>query len=172
MDKHYRTLADQAHRAIAGLSLGGLHTLHISINNPDTFGYVGLFSAQTTNALDNSSINSLQQLGKNWSKLKKNLPFLGGKKLDRKITRLTGGKEGSLEVYANFDEKLKDFYAHSPRLMYIAVGTDDFTKKLNDNLRQKIAKEGYPFVYNESSGGHTWTNWRRYLTDYLPRLFN
>ena len=36
---------DKAHRAIAGLSMGGFHSLFISINNPDTFDYVGLFSA-------------------------------------------------------------------------------------------------------------------------------
>ena len=41
----YRVQSDKNHRAIAGLSMGGFHSLFISINNPDTFGYVGLFSA-------------------------------------------------------------------------------------------------------------------------------
>lgn len=45
VDAHYRTLANPANRAIAGLSMGGFHSLYISINNPGTFGYVGLFSA-------------------------------------------------------------------------------------------------------------------------------
>ncbi|MBR1687391.1 MAG: esterase [Prevotella sp.] len=45
VDAHYRTLADKSHRAIAGLSMGGFHSLYISANNPQTFGYVGLFSA-------------------------------------------------------------------------------------------------------------------------------
>ena len=45
VDAHYRTLADKRHRAIAGLSMGGFHSLYISLNNPDTFDYVGLFSA-------------------------------------------------------------------------------------------------------------------------------
>ena len=31
--------------AIAGLSMGGFHSKFISLNNPDTFDYVGLFSA-------------------------------------------------------------------------------------------------------------------------------
>ena len=31
--------------SVAGLSMGGFHSLFISINNPDMFGYVGLFSA-------------------------------------------------------------------------------------------------------------------------------
>ncbi len=45
IDSHYRTLADKPHRAIAGLSMGGFHSLYISLNNPDMFDYVGLFSA-------------------------------------------------------------------------------------------------------------------------------
>lgn len=45
VDKTYRTQADKAHRAIAGLSMGGFHSAFISANYPDLFGYVGLFSA-------------------------------------------------------------------------------------------------------------------------------
>lgn len=45
VDKYYRTQQDKDHRAIAGLSMGGFHSLYISINNPSLFSYVGLFSA-------------------------------------------------------------------------------------------------------------------------------
>ena len=45
IDKNYRTIKKKKSRAIAGLSMGGFHSLHISKNNPDMFDYVGLFSA-------------------------------------------------------------------------------------------------------------------------------
>ena len=45
VDKHYRTKANKKNRAIAGLSMGGYHSLHISKQYPDLFNYVGLFSA-------------------------------------------------------------------------------------------------------------------------------
>ena len=45
MEKAYRVKKGKANRAIAGLSMGGFHSLFISINNPDTFDYIGLFSA-------------------------------------------------------------------------------------------------------------------------------
>ena len=45
VDKHYRTKANKKSRAIAGLSMGGFHSLHISKQYPDMFNYVGLFSA-------------------------------------------------------------------------------------------------------------------------------
>lgn len=47
MDANYRTEAKKEGRAIAGLSMGGFHSLHISRSYPNTFDYVGLFSAAT-----------------------------------------------------------------------------------------------------------------------------
>lgn len=45
VDSTYRTIPDKNHRAIAGLSMGGFHSLQISKEYPDMFDYVGLFSA-------------------------------------------------------------------------------------------------------------------------------
>jgi len=45
VESNYRVLKDKKHRAIAGLSMGGFHSLHISKYYPDMFDYVGLFSA-------------------------------------------------------------------------------------------------------------------------------
>ena len=45
IDKNFRTLANKKNRAIAGLSMGGFHSMHISKQYPDMFDYVGLFSA-------------------------------------------------------------------------------------------------------------------------------
>lgn len=45
VDKNYRTIKSKKGRAIAGLSMGGFHSLHISKEYPDMFDYVGLFSA-------------------------------------------------------------------------------------------------------------------------------
>ena len=45
VESHFRVSAKTADRAIAGLSMGGFHSLYISANNPGVFNYVGLFSA-------------------------------------------------------------------------------------------------------------------------------
>ena len=45
VDNTFRTVPDKAHRAIAGLSMGGFHSCHTSRLYPDMFDYVGLFSA-------------------------------------------------------------------------------------------------------------------------------
>jgi enterochelin esterase-like enzyme len=44
IDSTYRTLADRDHRAMAGLSMGGMQTFNITLNNLDKFGYIGGFS--------------------------------------------------------------------------------------------------------------------------------
>ena len=44
VDAHYRTKPQKLSRAVAGLSMGGFHSLFISANHPDLFDYVGLFS--------------------------------------------------------------------------------------------------------------------------------
>jgi enterochelin esterase-like enzyme len=44
IDANYRTLADQPHRAMAGLSMGGMQTHNITLAHPDTFSHVGIFS--------------------------------------------------------------------------------------------------------------------------------
>lgn len=45
IDNNYRTIDKKEGRAIAGLSMGGFHSMHISKQFPDMFDYVGLFSA-------------------------------------------------------------------------------------------------------------------------------
>ena len=45
IDSNYKTIAKKQSRAICGLSMGGFHTLYISLYYPDMFGYSGMFSA-------------------------------------------------------------------------------------------------------------------------------
>ena len=54
IEKNYRTVAKKSHRAIAGLSMGGGHTIAASGMYPDTFDYICPLSmgAQRTPALD------------------------------------------------------------------------------------------------------------------------
>jgi enterochelin esterase-like enzyme len=44
IDAHFRTIADQPHRAMAGLSMGGMETKMITLKNLDKFSHIGLFS--------------------------------------------------------------------------------------------------------------------------------
>jgi enterochelin esterase-like enzyme len=56
IDANFRTLSDQSHRAMAGLSMGGMETKIITLKNLDKFSHIGLFSGGviTTNDVNNT----------------------------------------------------------------------------------------------------------------------
>lgn len=45
VESHFRVIADQDHRAMAGLSMGGIQTLNTSLSHLDQFRYVGIFGS-------------------------------------------------------------------------------------------------------------------------------
>ena len=45
IDRNYRTIANRNNRAIAGLSMGGMHTIQATNNNPGVFGWIAVWSA-------------------------------------------------------------------------------------------------------------------------------
>jgi enterochelin esterase family protein len=51
IDATYRTVADREHRAMAGLSMGGMQTRNIGLAHLDTFSHLGIFSGGTLGEL-------------------------------------------------------------------------------------------------------------------------
>jgi enterochelin esterase-like enzyme len=45
VEKNFRAETDARNRALAGLSMGGIQTLYIGVNNIDVFSYLGVFSS-------------------------------------------------------------------------------------------------------------------------------
>ena len=103
VESRYPVKTDKANRAIAGLSLGGLHTKFITLNNPQSFDYVGLFSAQTTNAMNSHRIEKVLDLNAVWSEIKDTFSSIGEGRLGRKITDLT---DTDISIYDDEEEKL------------------------------------------------------------------
>ena len=64
VERTWRVQADPTHRAIAGLSMGGSQTIVATSNNPDTFDYIGVFSAgRANNSNDPAALAQLAELG-------------------------------------------------------------------------------------------------------------
>jgi enterochelin esterase-like enzyme len=64
VEKTYRVVPDKAHRAIAGLSMGGGQTIVTTNNNPDTFDYIAVFSSGVQNASDPTFLSQLDAIRK------------------------------------------------------------------------------------------------------------
>lgn len=81
------------------------------------------------------------------------------------------GNELNVEIYRNTLEKIDREFRDGLKLYYIAVGVKDSLYGNSKWLRETLDAKGYPYVYNESEGGHSWRNWRLYLTDFSQKIF-
>lgn len=130
VEKNYRVKTDKSSRAIAGLSMGGFHTIHISRYYPDTFDYIGAFSAA-----------------------------------------IMPREDATGKVYNDIDGTLSRQRDIGYQLYWIGIGKTDFLYEANQEFKAKLDAIKMPYEYVESEGGHTWRNWRVYLSEFSQRLF-
>ena len=145
IDASYRTIPDREHRAMAGLSMGGMQTLFIGLHHLDTFAYIGSFSGPII-----ADLNSKQPLGS--APL---APF------DSKTAY-----EGAFSSPSTFNRQVK--------LFWLGVGTaePELFRGGIGGAAKALKEAGIPVVYFESPGtAHEWQTWRRALDDFAPRLF-
>ena len=129
VDSHYRTAPDRAHRAIAGLSMGGAQTLNIAAGHLEWFSAIGVFSSGI--------------LGAN-------------------------GAEWETTHAATLDDpKLK----RGLKTVWFSTGTEDSLIGNSKTTVDMLKKHGFVATFQESTGAHTWMNWRKYLQEFAPQLF-
>jgi len=69
------------------------------------------------------------------------------------------------------DAKFETLKKSGYKLYWVGVGKEDFLYKSVQTLRESLDKHGLKYTYRESSGGHSWANWRIYLSEFAPQLF-
>ncbi|MBN1832455.1 MAG: esterase [Deltaproteobacteria bacterium] len=57
------------------------------------------------------------------------------------------------------------------KLFWFATGSEDFLIETTRSTVDMFKKHGFSPVYKETGGGHTWANWRDYLNEFAPQLF-
>ena len=57
------------------------------------------------------------------------------------------------------------------RLLWVACGTKDFLIEQNRSFHGLLDSKGVRHEYVETEGDHSWPVWRRYMTDFVPKLF-
>jgi len=57
------------------------------------------------------------------------------------------------------------------KLLWLSTGSDDSLLKNTHATVDLLKKHGFNPVFIESTGGHTWINWRNYLKEFAPQLF-
>ena len=152
VEKNYRVRNDRASRAIAGLSMGGGQTLNIALPNLEKFAYIGVYSSGLLNAF-----------------LRMNQPGAPRPAPDAIPTISPTGEAWVKQHQAKLDDaNLKK----GLKVLWLATGKEDFLLGTTKATVDLLKKHGFSPVFKETAGGHTWINWRDYLTEFAPQLFN
>ena len=88
IDANYRTIPDQPHRAMAGLSMGGMQTHTITLAHLDTFSHIGIFSGGSISTNEITDLDAFRQ------KVKLVFVSYGSREIDPANRRSGGGRGG------------------------------------------------------------------------------
>lgn len=78
-----------------------------------------------------------------------------------------GIRDNYRETHGAFLDKANEQLA----LFWVGIGKDDFLLQNEKDLEALLNDKQVKYSAHVSKGGHTWTNWRHYLHDFLPLLF-
>jgi enterochelin esterase-like enzyme len=150
-EKNYRVRTDRAHRAIAGLSMGGSQTLNVAFLNLEKFAYIGVFSS-------GASLGGGRGAA---------APAPAGAPVSAPAAApaLTPWETSHL---ANLDNAA---LKKGTKLVWLSTGVNDGLMPNTRNTVEMLKKHGFAPIFKESPGGHTWINWRNYLSEFAPMLF-
>jgi len=147
VDSHFRTLADKDHRAMAGLSMGGMITEAVGMSHPDKFAYIGLFSGNRAAMFGQATPMAQTPDGAA-------LPPLDLKTL----------YNGAMANPAEFNKQVKVFF--------FSCGSLERPENLLTHQKQLInAGITNSYVYVSPGTAHEWQTWRRSLYVFAPLLF-
>lgn len=141
VDTHYRVQKGRASRAIAGLSMGGHQTLVIGLPHLDQFAYLGVFSSGLIGQFGSTRPGA---------------------------PSAPAGPSWESQNLAALDNAA---WKKGLKLVWFGIGKDDFLLKTATGTVDMLKKHGFDVVYKETAGGHTWLNWRDYLAEFAPKLF-
>ena len=130
VEAHYRTTNDRAHRAIAGLSMGGGQTMNIAFSHLDRFAHVGVFSSG-----------------------------------------ILGGAGPDVWEKAHLADLDNGALKKGLKTVWFSTGVNDGLIANSKSTVELLNKHGFSATFKESPGAHTWINWREYLNEFTPLLF-
>ena len=151
IEKHYRVLTDRANTAIAGLSMGGGHTLNIAVPHLERFAYIGVYSSGLLGAFPAADSGAAAAAP-------------AAPPASPPLTALEWERINAAKLD---DAALKK----GLRLLWFATGKEDRLLPTTQGTVDLFKKHGFAPVFKESPGGHTWINWRNYLVEFAPQLF-
>ena len=154
IEKHYRVRPGREHRAIAGLSMGGSQTLNIAIPTLTDYAYVGVFSSGLLGGAGGGRGRGAAPAPEAAAAPAVPAPPFGEAWEKRNLAMLdnAAAKKGL-------------------KVLWFSTGKDDFLIDTTRSTVELFKRHGFAPQFTESAGGHTWLNWRDYLSQFAPLLF-
>lgn len=87
------------------------------------------------------------------------------------ICPLSNGIRITDENAATYEKQFKALKSKGYKLYWIGCGDADFLIESARTLDATMTKYGLKHTFYENDGGHTWSNWRKYLNIFAPMLF-
>lgn len=161
VESHYRVLKDRQHTAIAGLSMGGQQTLAVAIPRLERFAYIGVFSSGLISAFP-----ELARRGRGDAPAAPAAAPPPARAPQRPPAQTAAEWETANAATLDSPALKKGL-----KVLWFATGQEDFLLTTTKATLDLLKKHGFEPVFKESAGGHTWLNWRDYLTEFAPMLF-
>jgi enterochelin esterase-like enzyme len=168
VERHYRVLKGRASTAIAGLSMGGGQSLNVAIPHLDRFGYIGVYSSGLLGAFP-----ELTSRGRGTAPAAPAAPAAAAPAVASAPPASAPNSPQTAVEWEKANAATLDNPALKKglRLLWFATGKDDFLLTTTQATVDLFKKHGFSPVFRESTGGHTWINWRDYLAEFAPQLF-
>jgi len=146
IDANFRTLADREHRAMAGLSMGGMQTASVTMANLDKFSHIGFFSG-------GAATGGRGRGGATPGAAQTPAP-----------PDLKTIYNGAMADPAEFNKKVK--------VLFMSCGSVENPDALKAHQAQLVAAGiTNSYVYVSPGTAHEWQTWRRSLYAFAPLLF-
>ena len=146
VEKQYRIKADKAHRAIAGLSMGGGGSTSYAQRHADMF--CACYAMSALMHLPKPEEVAAAEQTKMWHLTK------------------AANKYSCVDFVNNADEETKK--ALRTVAWYVDCGDDDFLFECNIDFVAAMRKAGIPYQLRVRDGAHTWEYWHSALYQALP----
>jgi enterochelin esterase-like enzyme len=155
VDGNFRTLTDKDHRAMAGLSMGGMQTASVTMVNLDKFSYIGLFSGGAASGFGPGFPGARGPAAQGTSPA-------AAAALDLKTIY-----SGAMADVNDFNKKVK--------VLFMSFGSEpplENPEALKKHQEQLVAAGiNNSYIYISPGTSHEWQTWRRSLYTFAPLLF-
>ena len=148
------------------MNMGGNHTLHIAFPRLDKFACVGVYSAGLIGAFP-GLVDGARGVAPAAAPPTAPVPPPTTAPASPPVRAMTATEWETAHAKMLGDPALKQ----GLKVLWLATGKEDRLITTTAATVDLLEKHGFNPVVIETPGGHTWINWRAYLGEFVPQLF-